>query len=31
MKRYYNNDNINIDPSRLTWKKNPEMNKKEND
>ena len=27
MKRYYNNDNINIDPSRLTWKKNPEMNK----
>ena len=27
MKRYYNNDNMNIDPSRLTWNKNTDMNK----
>lgn len=27
MKRYYNNDNINIDPSRLTWNKSSALNK----
>ena len=27
MKRYYNNDNMNIDPSRLTWNQNTDMNK----